>query len=78
MVDILKALTIIILGVIAIAVITMLVFGVFSPLFILGCNQQTAQIGMNHKWTFFGGCMIEPEEGVWIPLANYRIAGIDK
>lgn len=36
------------------------------------CGQATADIGYGHRWLLFGGCQIEVEEGLWIPLENYR------
>jgi len=39
---------------------------------VIHCNAQTASIGFAHKWEFFAGCLIEIEEGIWIPLENWR------
>ncbi len=35
------------------------------------CSAKTADIGFNHQWSFWGGCLIEVQPGQWIPLENY-------
>ena len=36
------------------------------------CNHAAAEIGFSHRWDIWSGCMIEVQEGQWIPLDNYR------
>jgi len=36
------------------------------------CDKAIAGIGMAHRWSILGGCQIEVDEGVWIPLRNWR------
>ena len=36
------------------------------------CTAKTRRIGMAHDWTMMGGCMIEVEPNIWIPLSIYR------
>jgi hypothetical protein len=45
------------------------IYAIVSP---PSCNAATQEIGFPHKWGFWSGCMIEVEEGQWIPLENYR------
>ena len=45
-------------------------YGVAMPI----CNAQTADIGLPHRWSFWGGCQIQ-ENGKWIPLENWRYFG---
>ena len=37
------------------------------------CSAKTEGIGLNHDWSFFGGCRVEYEQGKWIPLERYRV-----
>jgi hypothetical protein len=37
------------------------------------CDAQTSDMGFPHKWGIMSGCMIEPNEGQWIPLENWRL-----
>ena len=35
------------------------------------CEARTAHIGFDHKFGIWSGCLIEVENGQWIPLDNY-------
>ena len=35
------------------------------------CHAETAQIGHPARWSFWGACQIQVEDGSWIPLRNY-------
>lgn len=37
------------------------------------CNAQTIGIGFPHRYDFWGGCMVEPNPGQWLPLENWRL-----
>lgn len=37
----------------------------------ISCETKTAQIGFDHRYTFWGGCLIEVRPGQWIPLESY-------
>lgn len=36
------------------------------------CYEFWAGSGMDSRWGFWSGCLIEVSEGEWIPAANYR------
>ena len=57
---------------VGLALVFLLMWGAFSPMMIAACNQQTSQLGINHYWGFWAGCMVEATPGVWLPLENYR------
>ena len=38
----------------------------------VGCNHAAAEIGFSYRWDIWSGCMIEVQDGQWIPLDNYR------
>ena len=35
------------------------------------CEALTANMGLAHRWSFFGDCQVEVRDGIWIPLDNY-------
>lgn len=35
------------------------------------CEAKTAEINMESRWSFFGGCQVEVEPDRWIPLDNW-------
>lgn len=35
------------------------------------CTAMTRNMGIAHDWSWFGGCVVEVEDGRWIPLDNY-------
>ncbi len=72
--DVIKGIGTLILGVLVIAVIIGALCAAFVPVFILSCNEQTKDIGLPHKYNFWGGCMVQ-ENGNWIPLDNWRYLG---
>ena len=37
------------------------------------CKKTADMMGMRHDFIFGQGCMIEPKDGQWIPLKNYRV-----
>jgi len=39
----------------------------------ISCNAQTKDIGFPSRYEMMSGCMIEPQEGQWIPLNNWRM-----
>lgn len=41
------------------------------------CDARTADMNIESRWSFWGGCQIEVEEGQWIPLKNYRYAELE-
>jgi hypothetical protein len=41
---------------------------------VVTCDQQTSEIGVPHRFTFWGGCQVQ-EKGNWIPLDNWRYFG---
>lgn len=57
-----------IIGILAVIVVLGLLFGFDA----VACEVSTAAMGFPHKYELFAGCMIEPKEGRWIPLENYR------
>ncbi len=66
-------------AIVAISILVLVVGGALvglglSPLLNEGCNQMTADIGMPHRWSFFGGCQVQ-ENDKWIPLDNWRYFG---
>ena len=36
------------------------------------CDAAWEESGMEHKWSFFGGCRIK-HDGHWIPSRSYKI-----
>ena len=42
------------------------------------CLAQTARMGLQSSWSFWGGCQIRLNDGRWIPLENYRVVGADQ
>ena len=36
------------------------------------CHASWKDSGYNSTYSFFGGCRIETEEGIWVPTENYR------
>lgn len=66
--DLIKMIVVIVL---IVAVCLVGTLGLLIPLDIAGCNAQTADIGYDHRWSFWGGCQIEVKEGRWIPLDSY-------
>jgi hypothetical protein len=50
-------------------------FGGFIALDVVTCNAQTVNIGMDHHWGLWSGCMIETNPDEWTPLDNYRFMG---
>lgn len=57
--------------------VTIIAFIGFVALLLIGasysCEKQSKQMGMQYKWGFFHGCMIEYKPGKWVPLNNYRV-----
>ena len=37
------------------------------------CNSTSEKMELNNQYGFFQGCLIEYEDGKWIPLKNYRV-----
>lgn len=35
------------------------------------CNADTADIGLEHRWSFWGRCQVQIEDGRWVPLDNW-------
>ena len=66
-----------VLVIIAVMLVTTLVYTAAVPLLVIDCNQKTKSMGMEHKYNFFAGCMIEVEKGLWIPFENYRYVGLE-
>lgn len=36
------------------------------------CHAQWDESGMQHRYSFFSGCMIQRKDGTWIPGDAYR------
>jgi hypothetical protein len=69
-----KGLGMILLAILACALLIAILFMALQSLMILDCNGQTKDIGLPHRYSFFGGCQIH-EDGNWIPLENWRYFG---
>jgi hypothetical protein len=39
------------------------------------CAAATADMGFDHRYSFWTGCQIEVQPGMWIPLDSYRYIG---
>ena len=50
---------------------TMLIIWLSSPV----CTAQTIDIGLPARWSLWGGCQIQVQDGQWIPLNNWRYLG---
>jgi hypothetical protein len=48
-----------------------LIFGAANLLVGASCDAQWKDSGMQHRYSFFGGCQVK-RNGVWIPAGNYR------
>lgn len=38
---------------------------------VASCNAKTEGMGFEHRYSLFGGCQIEVNDGQWIPLESY-------
>lgn len=50
-----------------------LIFLLGSLIGYASCSEATAQIGYPHKYTSFGGCLIQIKPDQWIPLGNLGV-----
>ena len=48
--------------------VALFIVAAFTP---INCNNVTADIGLPHQWTFWGGCKVF-DGGRWIPIDNYN------
>lgn len=65
--DIIK---VIVLAILIVAIGISLLTVAFSPIMKLSCEESTKDIGLPHRWSFWGGCQVQ-ENGNWIPLSNW-------
>ena len=66
-----KDVGIVLLIFLACVVFIMALFTALYPLMVLECNSMTADIGIPHRYLFWGGCQVLDNER-WIPLDNWR------
>jgi hypothetical protein len=64
----------IILAILIVAIVIVVVTIAFIPAMRASCDATTKDIGMPHRWSFWGGCQIQ-ENNNWIPLDNWRYLG---
>lgn len=38
----------------------------------IGCRDTANGMGINHKYLWTTGCLVEPKPGQWIPLDSYK------
>jgi hypothetical protein len=55
--------------VVFVAMVVGLVYCIEPP----SCDSRTEDIGMDHRWSFWGGCQVNLSDGTWIPLKNYIV-----
>lgn len=36
------------------------------------CHAKWGRSGMRAEWTLFAGCLVQTQDGTWIPATNYR------
>ena len=72
--DLLKGIGVAVLLILVAAILIVALWGAFYPFLLAICNEQTKDIGIPHKYSFLGGCLVQ-ENGNWIPLDNWRYVG---
>lgn len=72
--DVLEGIGVSILVILAIMILTVVLWGIVSPFMYLECQNATKDIGLNSKWNFWAGCLVQ-ENNKWIPLDNWRYLG---